>query len=358
MRGAWRDRGAHTDRHETPDTPSMPGRISDPPPSHSQVHLLVRLYENAAAAAKQIRWKKTERAVDLYLALGFEKAGDHHAIAYEPDRRCQQYMVVDVRTLRERLAQMAAHAGEGGLDLRGGATWLSSKSCRTTGHKRAWYEIAAVDAMVHEHDEANGGDGASVAKDLIPLTREKIILMAAVPKLPSPATEEEQREVGEEAAARDDSTHEYDATTREAAGVHVPVYDEGEQEEQQTENGVETDTSAVNRGVHPSWGSAAAFEVLNYLLLERLRGLVVLPGRTQYFGYKMTCDAAVVRRAKRGHKKWTTVILQVLTCGIKHNAWGRWAVANMLQDAQSPNKFAKVRMWNGEDNGANVCACA
>jgi len=25
----------------------------------------------------------------------------------------------------------------------------------------------------------------------------------------------------------------------------------------------------------------------------------------------MTCDAAVVRRAKRGHKKWTTVILQI-----------------------------------------------
>jgi hypothetical protein len=75
--------------------------------------------------------------------------------------------------------------------------------------------------------------------------------------------------------------------------------------------------------------------------------------KAAYFGYKMTFDAAVVRRAKRGHKKWTTIILQVLCCGVEHGKWGRNAIVGMLEKAQSANKFAKVRVWNGGDDRAN-----
>ena len=107
----------------------------------------------------------------------------------------------------------------------------------------------------------------------------------------------------------------------------------------------ETAWASSNGEAEPSWGATAAFEVLQYLLLERLRGEVVLPGgASQYFGYKMACDAAVVRRAKRGRKKWTTIILQVLCSGVNRGAFGHRAVVNMLQDAQSANKFAKVRL--------------
>jgi len=55
-----------------------------------------------------------------------------------------------------------------------------------------------------------------------------------------------------------------------------------------------------------------------HLLLERLRGNVVLPGgASSYFAYKMSGDAAVVKRAKRGKKKWTTLIVQIINPLIK-----------------------------------------
>jgi hypothetical protein len=70
----------------------------------------------------------------------------------------------------------------------------------------------------------------------------------------------------------------------------------------------------------------------------------------------MSYDAAVVRRAQRGRKKWTTIILQVLSSGVANKYWGRDAVMGMLEKAQSANKFAKVRVWNGSDGRANFVA--
>ena len=95
-------------------------------------------------------------------------------------------------------------------------------------------------------------------------------------------------------------------------------------------------------------------EVLVYLLLDRMRGHVPVSRRSRGFAAKGSFDAASVRKARRGQRQWTTVIVQILCTGIDNNRWGRNAVINTLEKAQSPNKFAKVRVWNGKDNRENV----
>ena len=114
-----------------------------------------------------------------------------------------------------------------------------------------------------------------------------------------------------------------------------------------------------------SWGAGRAREVLKYLLLKRLKGDVILPGgrdrfhrivRTlkQKYGVKISLDAACIRKARRGKKHWTTLIIQILCQGVEQGQWGRMAVDYMLNKAQSPDNIAKVRMWNAKDDHANV----
>jgi hypothetical protein len=261
------------------------------------VHLLVRLFDTAADARAGKRWARTLRAVELYLALGFEERGEHHACAYPNyDETCQRYMVVDVNTLAERLANMAQ------AEEKGHATWVSQAQCRVAAAGRPWFEVAAIDAIVAEHDEAHGGDGAKPA-DVLPVgpLADRFTLFEAVPREPErPATTEAEAEaVGDaaaEAEAEGGDAPEYEYEVREEAGEFVRDYADAPRRE--CPDGVETDTATSDGKVIPSWGATAAFEVLTYLLLERLRGAVVLPGgRSAYFGYKMTYDAAVVRRA-------------------------------------------------------------
>ena len=146
---------------------------------------------------------------------------------------------------------------------------------------------------------------------------------------------------------------EYEYTVREEAGELVRDYADVPQ--QQIRDWVETETADGGGTVEPSWGNCDVREVLEYLFKERLRGLVPLRGtKSCGVGCKISCDAALVRRAKRWQKHWTTVIVQVLCQGVDNAAWGTDAVVGQLQKAQSPNKFAKVRVWNGKDDRENV----
>eukprot|EP00966_Prymnesium_polylepis_P289277 6682106-Prymnesium_polylepis.2 len=311
-----------------------------------EVHLIVRLFDNAADAAQDPpkRSTRTKSALALYEELGFREALANDTILYpDYDLNCQRYMVVSVATLEKNLA--------GAAQLRGGARWIESTKCRTApGKDRKYYECEAVMAMVEEHDAANGGDDVKPAA-LVPRAGRKMMLYAMVPRPPPPQNAEEGEE---EEAEADPDAFDYEVT--EQAGEVLRTFSDAP--DQAITDGVETETSCTEDGVAAeSWGNCDVREVLEYILLERLRGHVPLPGKTCGFGVKVSCDAAVVRRARRGKKQWTTVIVQILCTGVDSNAWGRSAVINALHKAQSPNKFAKVRAWQGKDNRENVrCA--
>ena len=103
-----------------------------------------------------------------------------------------------------------------------------------------------------------------------------------------------------------------------------------------------------------SWGAKDVREAMNWLLLTRLRGWVVLPDSVaSYLGVQVSLDAASIRRAQKGRKHWTTVIMKVLCAGVRDGRWGINAVVHQLQNAHCPHKFAKVRVWNGKDDWAN-----
>ena len=70
----------------------------------------------------------------------------------------------------------------------------------------------------------------------------------------------------------------------------IPGEDEEDLGRQEIIDDVEQETACQSGGkAAPSFGAAAAFEMLIFLLLERLRGAVVLPmGKTQTFAYKMS----------------------------------------------------------------------
>jgi hypothetical protein len=344
----------------------------------SEVHLHVRLYETAAhrqaldkdGKPAPERWERTQRAYELYKSLGFTKLCGPTRL-YPEDSATQEYMSVSTTVLKERLKNLCSET-----DLpRGGATFVVQPQCRLTGKGRRWFELEAIDAIAFEHDLANGGDGADV-KDVLPRGTDKFSLFSLVPtRAPAlPAAPEVAREmVGDILLAEDmgemfNYQHEVRVDGNGNVG-RVYLDADGQREDQQViTDGVEQQTACSGGDtVDESWGATAAHEVMKYLLLERLRGCVILPGgisvdgkrsvsKSAYVGYKMTYDAAVVRRAQRGRKKWTTVILQVLSSGIANKHWGRDAVIGMLEKAQSANKFAKVRVWNGSDGRANFVA--
>jgi hypothetical protein len=80
-------------------------------------------------------------------------------------------------------------------------------------------------------------------------------------------------------------------------------------------------------------------------------GFVVLPGhKSQRVGLKITLDAASIRRAKKGHKHWTTVVMQLLCVGVEQGWWGRTGANNQFENAQSPKELSKVCVWNDKDN--------
>ena len=117
---------------------------------------------------------------------------------------------------------------------------------------------------------------------------------------------------------------------------------------------VEDESGRGSKPPEPSWGAKDVREVLNWLLMCRLRGWVVLAdSKASYLGLQASLDAASVRKAQKGKKHWTTVILKVLCAGVRDGKWGMDAVVHQLEDAHSPHKFAKVRVWNGKDDWAN-----
>jgi len=337
----------------------------------TEVHLIVRLFETAADALARTpkMWAKTMRAYELYMSLGFTKRTDSTRL-FEEDSAVQVYMAVTTSELSAKLKD----AGSDAVTLRGGATFHVQPQCRFAAKDRAWFEMDAIDAIEQEHDAAKGGDGASV-KQLLPkgtnANKFSIFELVPVGKPEPPATPEAAQQLAEDIAAAEDAGEAFEYAfkpTVDAEGnvgrVYLDANKEREDRQQMTDD-VEQQTAIMEGDkATESWGAMLAHEVLQYLLLERLRGCVVLPpditvdgkrsvSKAAYFGYKMTFDAAVVRRAKRGHKKWTTIILQVLCCGVEHGKWGRNAIVGMLEKAQSANKFAKVRVWNGGDDRAN-----
>ena len=119
----------------------------------------------------------------------------------------------------------------------------------------------------------------------------------------------------------------------------------------------EDESGRGSKPPEPSWGAKDVREVLHWLLLCRLKGWVVLPGsKASYLGLQASLDAASIRKAQKGKKHWTTVILKVLCAGVRDGRWGMDAVIHQLKDAHSPHTFAKVRVWNGKDDWANFAA--
>ena len=142
------------------------GRVAQPlSPGVTQVHLLVKIHENlaAASASPPVFWENTSNALALYKELGFRNRDESDIVMYPNyDETCQRYMVVDLSGLEAKLSTMVA-------PLKGYARWVGSSKCRLTNRTgdRPYYESDAVAAMTTEHDEANGGDGAKV-EQLIP----------------------------------------------------------------------------------------------------------------------------------------------------------------------------------------------
>ena len=318
-------------------------------PPVTEVALLVKRYENAATARARTPWKRTERAYDLYESVGFTRIASPaaHACMYpDYDPVCQEYMRVPLGTLRERLAALA------GATLTDPARWVQRTTLRTRApvrgaDTRTWFDRRAVDALRDEHATQNGGDGADVEKDLVPKPHRYTQCVALFDCVPKPA-----RETGADGANDGDDLDAYAHVRADIAGETVRVFDDDTP--QHTFDGVETETAKdADGGVCESWGAMDVREVLAYLLLARLRGHVALSKMSRTVGTKIALDAACVRRAKRGHKHWTTMIVQILCAGVRDKRWGRDAVLSALQKANSPNMFAKIRVWNGKDNRPN-----
>ena len=319
-----------------------------------QMHLLVRYYENEHTAAKGELWPATERARDLYKSLGFEAlaGGPQNPSCMHKGYKelCQRYLTVSMETLRARLAALGASS-----HLDGGAAWIRQETCSyakvRANDPRPYWELQALDAMIKRHSLANGGDGGE-PKGLVPLrhaAKTCIALFAMVPKpaqqpAPEPAPQEDEE------AAPDD----YEHATAEMGGEQVPIY--LDDEPQQTIDDIEGETALDGDGsTCESFGAINANEILQQALKMRLAGEVVLSVRSSRFGAKVTLDAAAVRRAKRGSKNWTTIIMQLLATNLRSDdAWGFDAVIGQLDKAQSPNLCLKLRLWNGKDNRENV----
>ena len=82
-------------------------------------------------------------------------------------------------------------------------------------------------------------------------------------------------------------------------------------------------------------------------------GEVVMPGsNSQYFLYKLTCDAARLMNAPRKFRVCTTVIAQLISAGVK-GPWGTWGASigqHMVEKPQSNLWAFCVATWFGKDN--------
>ena len=104
-----------------------------------------------------------------------------------------------------------------------------------------------------------------------------------------------------------------------------------------------------------SWGYTSIEEVLRTWLLKIVRNELVLPGSAaSMIGVKPSLDGASIRGAAKGKKQWTTMILQFLCLGVEQEWWGRNAVIHAIASAQSYHNIARMRVWNGKDDRANV----
>lgn len=302
----------------------------------------------------------TRDARSLFEEVGFTEVRRHDvggkvSPAATPPCQCygigegQLFMAAPAALLAERLQHVR---------LRAGAKMLQARQrCRLA--RGNWWEKSAVAWMAEHH---KGTDGALTRDCVQSRDAEALSIFTFVPRAgpcsdrvtetapPPPAggapptTEEPQSS----------NLDDYGDLHVDADGTTYRVYDnevvEGEF------------ASATGRGtVTPSWGDVLAREVMDWLLLQRVRYNVILPAggeglaRTlrQKFGIKVSLDAAAVRKARKGKKHWTTLIMQVLCQGVDAGHWGKTAVAHMLEKAQSPDYIARVRLWEGKDDHAN-----
>jgi hypothetical protein len=337
----------------------------------------------------------------------------HHDMKKRPDlappeqlyalKPGQAYFVWNVNDLVRKL-------GKDGEDVRvrGGARLhVEERPCRLSGTARSWWEKDAIeDVILPLHATANGGDGVK-RKDLkkegvVPSGNARngggvLSIYCFVPR-PNAATagagEGDGVGAGGDGGAGDGAgvggargdgaggagvggdgaggAAAYRHTAETIDGVTYFTFDDEEEDELPADVEEGEEQSATGSGpVAASWGDGLAAEVLDFLLLKLLMFNVVLPaGRpgangyastieralAQKFGVKVSLDAAAVRRARKGRKHWTTVIVQILCQGANAQHWGRDAVINMIGKAQSPDYIAKVRVWNGKDDAANFRA--
>lgn len=249
----------------------------------------------------------------------------------------QVYLRISVKDLLQRL---------GAAQLRGGAQLLIEPArCKLS--KGSWWQQAAVSWMRDTHRAKSGGDGAKLSSCVPGDDIDSINIYAIVPRSGPTAQEAspaaDQQTSTERNATAGPPTYEHTVEVDEELGTTTRVYD-GELVEGEF-------VSATGSGrPTPSWGDTLAREVVDWLLLERLKYNVILPAGgdglarslRQKFGIKVSLDAAAVRKARKGAKHWTTLIVQVLCQGVGQGIWGQNAVAHMLHKAQSPDYIATV----------------
>eukprot|EP00966_Prymnesium_polylepis_P310785 7180538-Prymnesium_polylepis.1 len=162
-----------------------------------------------------------------------------------------------------------------------------------------------------------------------------------------PPTEEAAAAAAEQQAAAATEQQAAAATEQAAGGVHQQAAGGPHQQaaggaQQQGEDDFDGEPSPEFDGddedddTNPieatgAWMNCHVRYPLRFLLLHRMRGsgFVVLPGhKNQRVGLKITLDAASIRRAKKGHKHWTTVVMQLLCVGVEQGWWGRTGANN------------------------------
>jgi len=132
------------------------------------------------------------------------------------------------------------------------------------------------------------------------------------------------------------------------------AFENSRETEADSEEPPEQQANALGKG---HWGAKALINVLTMLLVAQWTHEVMLPGsNSQFFLFKLTCDAARLMNAPRKFRVCTTVIAQLVSAGVK-GPWGTWGasiVEHMVEKPQSSDWAFCVATWFGKDDRPNV----
>ena len=176
------------------------------------------------------------------------------------------------------------------------------------------------------------------------------------------------REEAREEMEREDTTAEEDATDERADDeATARAWVEGMEQVESASGhaggamGGGTDEASAGEEGPPaeqkSYGTTCLLNALSLMLIAMWWGNVVLPGSvSQMFGYKLTCDAAVLRNAPKRFRNLTTVMVQLQCACVSAGQWVRNAVTHMVRMPQSALRAFKLRCRWGKDDAEMVRA--